>query len=112
MHLRPAPLTPGYTTDDDFGHDGDDTPHESFTYNDLPNAIAGNRSFEGVGEPVVVDVVFMDFIEPYVLAGLEHLGQKFGSADSRSYVEGTLTEMIVEWVERQWGGSGAGERGC
>ncbi|KAI4600074.1 hypothetical protein KJ359_001175 [Pestalotiopsis sp. 9143b] len=57
-----ADLSPGYTTTDDFGSDGDDTPHSSIPYYDLPNyyqGVAGLGDIED-GRTDVVDVVFVD----------------------------------------------------
>lgn len=104
-HLQQAPLTPGYCTSDDFGCDGDDTPHKPTSKNIIPNVIVANRSFSGP-EPDVVDVVFFDFIEKKVLEGLKLLGRKYRPQDVKHYMQGepTMTELIQEWVGGEWKG--------
>ena len=104
-HPHPTPLTPGYYTCDDFGHDGDDTLHIPIITNVIPNAIAANRSFSNP-EPDVVDVVFFDFFMKKILEKLKLLGHKCRPEDIKQYVQGdpAMTELIQEWVRREWKG--------
>jgi hypothetical protein len=96
-------LTPGYTTTDDLGDDGDDTLHTMLSNYRLPNCMQANASFPQNGLPEQVDLVFIDFIEPYILLALSFLGQEYSSKDVRNYMGNeTLGTVITEWVERNW----------
>ncbi|KAI0157845.1 ser/Thr protein phosphatase family [Xylariaceae sp. FL1272] len=61
-------LEPGYATTDDFGSDGDDTPHSAIPYYSIPDFFQGAAGFDENGQADVVDVIFVDFIESDVLA--------------------------------------------
>lgn len=105
-------LTPGYTTRDDAGTDGDDTLHSPITFYNVPNCIQAAVGFtESTAEasdvdhdqPETVDVVFNEFIQSWVLLALEFLGQKYDSADTAAYMEGkSFTDMITDWVREHW----------
>ena len=115
-------LTPGYTTEDDLGKDGDDTVHSPITFWNVPNAFQTAIGFSlddasGASEasPVegstlddkeeeTVDVVYNEFIQPWILLALEYLGMKVKEEDTGVYLEGkTMTDVMVEWVEGNWG---------
>ena len=53
-------LEAGYTTEDDFGTDGDDTLHTSIQRFELPPYFSTKADFPENGEPEVVDLVFND----------------------------------------------------
>ncbi|KAF2843349.1 hypothetical protein M501DRAFT_925158 [Patellaria atrata CBS 101060] len=110
-------LTPGYTTKDDAGTDGDDTIHSSIAFYDIPNCIQAGIGFEltpdGWGstfsasvyndEPDVVDVIYNEFIERYILLALEYLGENYEENDTEAYLHGkTLTDIITDWVSVNW----------
>ncbi|KAH0562590.1 hypothetical protein GP486_002733 [Trichoglossum hirsutum] len=96
-------LTPGYTTTDDLGDDGDDTVHTVMSNYRVPNCMLANASFPHSGAPEQVDLVFMDFIEPYILLALSFLGQEYTSEDARNYMgDETLGTVITQWVEQNW----------
>ena len=85
-------LTPGYTTTDDFGSDGDDTPHSSIPYYNQPNDLQANASFPTDGsDPSVVDLIFLDFIASDVLGALSQVGANFTMADVSYYLPQTFT---------------------
>ncbi|PWY64522.1 hypothetical protein BO70DRAFT_366958 [Aspergillus heteromorphus CBS 117.55] len=96
-------LFPGYTTTDDGGKDGDDTVHSPITYYSVPSciqALASNSS----GTPETVDLVYIDFIEPYVAfaAKFSRIAVDF-SRDSDVYMpNATLTSLISDWVKGHW----------
>jgi hypothetical protein len=113
-------LIPGYTTEDDAGNDGDDTIHSPITFWNVPNAIQSTVGFKlnsdsinddekhelkrSVQEDEKVDVVYNEFIQPWVLLALEYLGVKVDETDTAVYLEGkTMTDVMVEWVEGNWG---------
>ncbi|KAF1848677.1 ser/Thr protein phosphatase family [Cucurbitaria berberidis CBS 394.84] len=63
--------TPGYTTSDDFGTDGDDTIHSRIPNFSQPNDLQANASFPVDGSvPKTVDLVFLDFIASYIVNAL------------------------------------------
>jgi hypothetical protein len=102
-------LRPGYTTVDDYGEDGDDTEHERIEFYTVPNCVQAPIGFAipGADEPVpddeVVDLVYNEFVEPWILLALEYLGLKVEQKDTAVYMEGeTLTTVISNWVRKNW----------
>lgn len=77
----------GLTTIDEFGCDGDDVIHNSLPYYPSPNII--DSYIEGDSDTDEVDVVFYDFIQPYILAAINALNKdtsmNFSDRDVRSY---------------------------
>jgi hypothetical protein len=114
------PLTPGYTTTDDAGSDGDDTLHSKISFYRVPNCIQAiippatnttvihipSSSEDGDGEnkdPEVVDVVYIDFIEPWMLLAARFAGLNVTKADTDVYLDGnSWTVMIQDWVKENW----------
>ena len=112
-------LTPGYTTTDDAGSDGDDTLHSPIKFYRVPNCLESRvdfppapsflpsslSSFSGkaTADPTSVDLVYVDFIESYVLLALRFLGTDFAEGDTEAYMEGRdMTGLIAEWVKGNW----------
>ncbi|KAK4124887.1 hypothetical protein N657DRAFT_569795 [Parathielavia appendiculata] len=95
-------LTEGYTTRDDIGNDGDDTVHLPVNFYVVPNCIQAEVDFPSDGEPETVDLVFMDFITPWVLIALRLLGGEYSREHVQLYVEGTFTELMAGWIEKSW----------
>ncbi|KAG9231828.1 Metallo-dependent phosphatase-like protein [Amylocarpus encephaloides] len=95
-------LIPGYTTQDDSGSDGDDTVHEPISFYRVPNCIQSPIAFPAEGDPEKVDVVFVDFIQPWVLTALEYSGAKYTAADVEVYTEESLTELMAKWIKNNW----------
>lgn len=95
-------LTEGYTTRDDIGNDGDDTVHAPVNFYVVPNCIQAEIDLPSDGEPDTVDLVFMDFITPWVLMALRLLGGEYSEKDVELYVEGTFTELMAGWIEKNW----------
>lgn len=96
-------LTAGYTTRDDIGDDGDDTIHSGINFYVVPNAIQAEVAFSSDdGEPETVDLVFFDFITPWVLMALKLEGGRYGRGDVQSYLDDTFTELMAGWIERNW----------
>lgn len=102
----PEPETfPGYTTKDDTGTDGDDTIHSQIEFFSVPNCIQSAIGFDTNHEPQTVDLMYNEFIEKWVLLALEFVGEKYGSADTRSWSGGkSFTDVMTEWVEGHWEG--------
>ena len=112
-------LLPGYTTVDDAGSDGDDTPHLAIKFYRVPNCIESRIGFtsctteddptaaiqDGCEDPNTVDLVFLDFIQPYILAALKFLGSDYDVGDTKTYMKGMdMTTLITTWVTEHWKG--------
>lgn len=112
-------LTPGYTTVDDLGHDGDDTLHSPIQFYDVPNCVqavfSGNKRALENGDHV--DLVFNHFLAPYILSILNLLPQpklaqklagaeprrKYTEHDIQNYIPGeTFTTLLAKWVAQNW----------
>lgn len=66
-------LSKGYVTVDDFGSDGDDTPHRAVVNYPLPNVVQ-SEELRKTGKNAPVDVVFYSFIQKNVAQAVERLG--------------------------------------
>ncbi|OCL13028.1 hypothetical protein AOQ84DRAFT_333265 [Glonium stellatum] len=108
-------LIPGYTTKDDAGEDGDDTLHAPISFYNVPNCIQAGVGFKmshdnlsdiivlDDEEPEIIDLVYNEFIQSWVLLALQYLGQNYKETDTSTSMEGqTLTSIITEWVEANW----------
>ncbi|KAL2017368.1 hypothetical protein VTK56DRAFT_2248 [Thermocarpiscus australiensis] len=95
-------LTEGYTTEDDIGDDGDDTVHARINFYVVPNCIQAEVGFPSGGDPGTVDLVFLDFITPWVLMALKLMGGEYTEKDVQLYTEGTFTELMAGWIGRNW----------
>jgi len=95
-------LTPGYTTRDDIGTDGDDTIHAPINFYVVPNCFQAKIGISKDEEPKNVDLVFLDFIKPWVLAALDFLGTPYQDEDVLPYVEERFTDMMAGWIEKNW----------
>ena len=95
-------LVPGYTTKDAGGTDGDDTLHAPISFYRVPNCIQSPISLPEDKDPEVVDLVFIDFIQPWILAALEFTGEKYDRSDVEIYRKETLTELMAAWIKENW----------
>ncbi|KAI9689790.1 MAG: hypothetical protein M1822_009672 [Bathelium mastoideum] len=103
-------LSPGYTTVDDAGKDGDDTEHQPIEFFAVPNCFATNVEFpqnqEELGDdsrPETVDLVYNAFVESWVLLALQFLGADYSLDDTSPYMEGkSFTSVITDWIEENW----------
>ncbi|KAL6703600.1 hypothetical protein ACN47E_009460 [Coniothyrium glycines] len=89
-----SPTTPGYTTNDDFGTDGDDTVHSKIPNFSQPNDLQANASFPLDGTmPKAVDLVFLDFIASYIVDALNQpdVGGAFSLSQVSYYLPKTFT---------------------
>jgi hypothetical protein len=105
LELRSAEpdLIGGYTTKDDIGTDGDDTVHKPIAFYATPNCIQSEINFPEEGEPETVDLVFIDFIQPWIIPALKFAGGDYSSDDVKVYMEGTVTYKLSEWIGKNWG---------
>lgn len=103
--LRNEPdLISGYTTTDDLGKDGDDTVHDPITFYPQPNCIQGKIGFPKDEKPETVDVVFIDFIQPWIIPALKFSGGDYNDGHVKEYMDGTFTSKLAEWINEHWDG--------
>ncbi|CAN6605938.1 hypothetical protein TRVA0_003S00782 [Trichomonascus vanleenenianus] len=81
LNELPREETPGYRTIDDFGSDGDDTPHIPWKTFPIPNVIVGRSAISD--ETRTVDLVFNDYlrsfiVETFMLIGYEDEIHEYG----------------------------------
>jgi hypothetical protein len=100
-------LSPGYTTTDDFGTDGDDTPHSPIPKYPVSNDVQANASFPTNGsQPEIVDLVFLDYIASrYVLPALISLGANYSmDADVSYYMppDFSTQDYLPEYAKMAW----------
>ncbi|KAI9163953.1 Secreted protein [Paramyrothecium foliicola] len=97
-------LTYGYTTKDDIGTDGDDTVHEALKFYKIPNCIQSEIGFPEKEDPETVDLVFIDFILPWVIPALRFSGGDYTADDAKDYTDGTFTYKMADWISKNWKG--------
>ena len=98
-------LIGGYTTKDDIGTDGDDTVHKKLDFYVQPNAIQSEIAFPEDGkDPETVDVVFIDFVQPWIIPALQFSGGDYTNDDVEDYMEGILTYKLSQWISEKWKG--------
>lgn len=97
-------VVPGYTTEDDAGTDGDDTIHSPITFYRVPNCIQSLVSSNSSHIPEKVDLVYIDFIEPYVAHAAKYAGLDVDfEKDTDVYMPSTsFTNLILDWVKANW----------
>ena len=95
-------LIPGYITEDAAGNNGDDTEHAPISFYRVPNCIQSEIFLPTDKEPQTVDLVFIDFIQPWVLQALAFSGSVHSVDDVESYRPETLTELISAWIKKNW----------
>lgn len=98
-------VVPGYTTEDDLGTDGDDTIHSTINLYQIPNCIGALTASTGSVVSETVDLVYIDFIEPYVSLAANDvgLGTDVPRASDIYMPSTTLTDLLVDWVKANWG---------
>lgn len=97
-------LIPGYTTVDDAGRDGDDTIHSPISFYRQPNCIQSLINSQNINlEDETVDVVFNEFIQPWILLALKFLGLDYAENDVDKYMpDDNMTTLIARWVSENW----------
>lgn len=92
---KPNRLSKGYVTTDDFGSDGDDTPHRAVVNFPLPNVI---QLIQVEAEANEVDLVFYSFLVPNVKQALVDLGVTDFSPSlySKYHLGPLLTHYVIE----------------
>jgi 2',3'-cyclic-nucleotide 2'-phosphodiesterase (5'-nucleotidase family) len=99
-------LGSGYTTTDDFGTTGDDTPHSKIPNYDIPNDVQANASFPIDGSmPATVDLIFPDFVaKNFIVPALQKAGAKYTDADIEQYMPKSFTtnDYLPEYARKFW----------
>ncbi|PNH42208.1 hypothetical protein VD0004_g5054 [Verticillium dahliae] len=99
------PLIGGYTTKDGLGSDGDDTEHTPLKFYAQPNCVQAEVGFPADGsEPETVDVVFLDFIQQWVIMALKFSGGEYSDRDVDKWDDETLTFKMAKWIGENWKG--------
>lgn len=98
------PLVNGYTTKDDLGDDGDDAVHSPIRFYNVPNCIQAEIAYPAEGEPERVDLVFNDYVRPWIIPALKFSGGDYNDEDIQAYVDGSFTELLAGWVKDHWAG--------
>ena len=110
-----SPLTPGYTTSDDAGNDGDDTLHSKIKFYRVPNCVESRINFpqpsdspnsdDEIDDPDTVDLLYGSFIENFILLALKFLGTDYSVGDTEAYADGEdFTDILTKWVREKWAG--------
>lgn len=121
ISLRQRIVTPGYTTFDDFGTDGDDTPHSAISEYPIPKYIQGVGDFPSDGSmPDVVDVIFLDYFAAKVVGILRDLGANYTINDVNFYLDNNFSvqKTMIAYAKKNWqtnmpscpGGVGVGSK--
>ncbi|KAI1392098.1 Metallo-dependent phosphatase-like protein [Hypoxylon trugodes] len=103
-------LVGGYTTRDDLGDDGDDAVHSPIKFYAVPNCIQSKIKFPAADpssgqaqDPETVDLVFVDYVQPWIITALKFSGGDYGTDDIKVYSNSTLTDIIAGWTKGHWG---------
>lgn len=94
--LNSLKLTKGYVTVDDFGNDGDDTPHKAVVNYPIPNVVQ-SQELKPSSKNAPVDVVFYSFIIANVQEAVEQLGYKMPEVEfySNNYLGLLLNDYVA-----------------
>lgn len=89
-------LKKGYVTYDDFGNDGDDTPHKAVKSYRLTNVVVSEQ-LSSLDEDEMIDVIFYAFLTSNVKAAIQTLGYTVQDPDlySRKYLGLLLDEFAA-----------------
>ncbi|PHH66625.1 hypothetical protein CDD81_6462 [Ophiocordyceps australis] len=97
-------LVPGYVTKDDIGTDGDDTVRAPVESHTVPNCFQAQVGFskDADKQPEAVDLVFVDYVQRWIVPALKYSGGDFTDANVRPYMEDTLAHVMTDWVQENW----------
>ncbi|KAI7870933.1 Ser/Thr protein phosphatase family protein [Spinellus fusiger] len=96
---RRAAMTPGYTTKDDLGTNGDDTKHSAVPYIELPTYVSS--TFPNATDTTLIDVVVLDFFTADVKAFLDSKTSK-SWAPVQLNTNITLSTMWNVYAAKYW----------
>jgi 2',3'-cyclic-nucleotide 2'-phosphodiesterase (5'-nucleotidase family) len=95
-------ITPGHTTQDGMGRDGDDTIHQSYSYHKPPSVVKTEVALPKDKMPERVDFVFISFMKPYILKVFEKFNSTYRAEDMKRYGPEELEARILAWIEKNW----------
>ena len=49
-----------------------------------------------------VDLVYNEFVQPWIVTTLQYLGLKITEDDTEVYVQEMITDTITDWVSENW----------
>ncbi|KAI0995913.1 Uncharacterized protein K3495_g12268 [Podosphaera aphanis] len=96
------PLPRGYVTVDDAGNDGDDTLHTPVVMSLVPKFLKSEVIIPAEREPDVIDLVYSNFLQPYVFSALSKTGLNYTLSDAEVYTKETVDKQISKWVQENW----------
>jgi hypothetical protein len=104
---RDTAISPGHTTNDDFGADGDDTVHTPIAHYPQPNAIEAKASFPTDGIlPKTVDLILVNYtgLITGVLAALRKTGHVAEESDIQDYLlpQFNLATSLSIYAKDKW----------
>ncbi|KAL7621397.1 hypothetical protein AAE478_008719 [Parahypoxylon ruwenzoriense] len=68
-----------------------------------PSPLSGKRiEVEDGPDPEKVDLVFLDYVQPWIIPALQFSGGDYKPEDIKPYVDKTLTDLIAAWVGENW----------
>ncbi|KAJ5193171.1 hypothetical protein N7449_004343 [Penicillium cf. viridicatum] len=99
--------TPGYTTCDDLGDDGDDTPHSEIPEYTQPAHVQATAAFPQDGEPDKVDLIFSDFLGSRIATALNSANppKNYTTDDTRLYYlpeDFTTNTFLPTYASMAW----------
>lgn len=97
-------LVSGYTTKDDVGNDGDDAIHSPLSFYNQPNCVQAEIGFPSEGEPEKVDLIFTDFVQPWIIVALKFSGGDYNDTAVELWDDTPFTEMVAKWIKKNWKG--------
>lgn len=100
--IKDKTLSKGYTTSDDYGCEGDDTPHRTEHQYRIPNVV---QSMEWKGDQETVYFVYYSFIQSYILEALNVLNEeqkivdhKYNDEDCKLYGGKPTKQLLREYI--------------
>ncbi|CCE88495.1 Piso0_002003 [Millerozyma farinosa CBS 7064] len=91
-------LTKGYVTHDDFGDDGDDTPHRAVVTHKVPNVIESTCLDQNSSDDTPTDLIFYDFIIPNIIWALHELGFEAEKSQVSFFSSDYLGKLLHEYA--------------
>ncbi|CAB4254429.1 similar to Saccharomyces cerevisiae YHR202W Putative protein of unknown function [Maudiozyma barnettii] len=97
-------LSEGYTTVDDFGCDGDDTPHNTQILYNVPNVIQSNQ-LVSTNPDSLIHFIFVSFLTDDILQAVNSIGsdispgfQNYTSVDVNIYGGQSAKQLLREYI--------------
>lgn len=96
-------LSEGYTTNDDYGCDGDDTPHSSQRIYPMPNVIQSNTFSLEKGKDdgnEIIDFIFFSYLKKDILYALRHIdpSKTYYESEVKDYGGKSLQRLLRDYI--------------